>query len=455
MNTVPEQQDHRVPLGMKIGYGVGNFGGQFIYSTIGIFFMYFFTDVAMVSATMAGIILMVSRAWDAVTDPVMGYVSDHSSSRWGQKRPFILFGAVPLGLTFFLIFLVPDFSEMGKFAYYLVMMILMWTMYTIVLVPYNALLANMTFDMEERARVSGYYQIFTVVALIIIGALTKPLTQMFGDERIGFRNTGIIFAIIVIVTFLITFVTVRERFQTGSEDRYQFKNILKLLFMNRPYVILAVTCFFGFVVYTMVGSMLNYFFKYNIKNEALISVALGSIFAVAALAVPLMVYLSNKIGKKQVFTLGMFLYGLTFFLLFFVHEQKMGLIIPLFVLSGIGFAAMNLSMWSMLPDTVEYAQWKLGARTEGVQYGFFMFITKLGASVAGIVIGLGLDMSGYIANVEQTDGALFGIRIFTTLVPTALMVLGIILIQFYPINRELHQKMCREIEERRVTTACD
>jgi len=433
-----------VSFGEAVGYGVGNFGSQFIYTTLGLFYVYFLTDVAAVGAAIAGAIIFSTR-FLALIDPVIGFFSDQTNSRWGQKRPYILFGALPLAVAFALLFLVPDLSQGGKIFYYIGMLLLMWVAYSIVSVPYNALLPNMTMDAAERSKVAGYYQVFTILALILIGTFTKPFVAMYPAERSGWQMVGIIFGLIALAGFLVTFFTAKERYKVSVNVRYKAKEIARLLFANKPFVILCVVatcCFMGF---TLMGAMLNYFFKYNLQNEGLFSIALGCVFLVAALSVPLWVLISKRIGKKLVYFLGTGIYALSMVMVYFARTPDLAAIVPIFIAAGIGFGGMNLSIWSLVPDTVEYAQWKLGARTEGIQYGIYVFITKLGASLSMLLAGWGLDLSGYVANVSQSEASLSGIRIMTSFVPAAFLVLGIIFLFFYPIDEKMHQKMVNEI----------
>jgi GPH family glycoside/pentoside/hexuronide:cation symporter len=435
-----------VSVGEAVGYGVGNFGSQFIYTTMGLFYVYFLTDVAGLAAAVAGIIIFSVRAWDAFLDPVVGFFSDQTNSRWGQKRPYLLIGIVPLAVAFALCFIVPDLAPGGKYFYYVVMLVLMWTSYSVVTVPYNALLPNMTLDAGERSKVAGYYQVFTIIALILIGSFTKPFVAAFPVEKTGWQMVGIVFGVVAMVTLLVTFFTVRERYKAGEGVRYRAREIARLLFTNRPFVVLSVAAVLCFMGFTLMGAMLNYYFKYNLQDENLFSVALGSVFLVAAVSVPLWVLLAKKIGKRTVYMIGTAVYALSMASIYFVRSADMASIVPIFVAAGIGFGGMNLSIWSLVPDTVEYAQWKLGARTEGAQYGFYVFITKLGASVSMFLAGWGLEMAGYVANAKQGAASLEGIRMLTSFGPAAFLVLAIITLFFYPITEKMHAQIVSEIQ---------
>jgi len=438
----------KLSFGRMLGYGMGGFGGEFLYSTIGIFALYFFTDVALIGAAVAGILLMASRFWDAFADVLMGYISDHTHSRWGQRRPYLLFGAIPFGIFFYLLFQSPAFQGSEKILYYGAMVFLAWTAYSVVQVPYNAMVPNITRDPKERASLIGVQRFLVLIALIVIGGFTKPFVASFPSEQIGWSNLALIFAILMVACQFITFFTTKERYAAEGES-YSFKDSYKLIFRNTPFMMLCAVLLCLFVVFTMAGTMINYFFKYNIQNEGIIAIALICIFGLGALLMPLWVLLSNKIGKKPVYILGFSIYGICYIIQFFVYTSDLAVVLPLFIGFGIGFSGASLSFFSIVPETVEYAEWKFGVRTEGIQYGIYTFVMKLAASIAMILAGFGLELSGYVANVVQSQGTLMGMRILATLVPAAIAAIGIIILCFYPINEKKYARMVTEIEERK------
>jgi len=251
----------KVSFSQMLGFGSATFGSEFIYSTVGIFAMYFLTDVAIIGAALAGVILLLARFWDAFFDLIIGYISDHTKSRWGQRRPYILFGTIPLAVCFILFFQTPQLFGDAKFIYYLVLMLLMWTVYSITYVPYTAMVPNITRDAKQRSSVMGVARFMSMIGLIIVGALTRPLAGAFSTPQIGWSTMAIIFGSIMAVFTLITFFTVRERY--GSEGSgYQVKDVFKLIGKNKPFLNLCFVTLCVFIVFTATGTMLNYFFKF-------------------------------------------------------------------------------------------------------------------------------------------------------------------------------------------------
>jgi GPH family glycoside/pentoside/hexuronide:cation symporter len=439
--------EDRISTGAKIGYGVGDFGANLVFQSILIFLIFYFTDVFGIAASVAGTIFFVSKVWDAVTDPTMGYLSDRTHSRWGQKRPYLLFGAIPLGLCFFLLFASPNVSEGFRPIYALIFFLLVCTFYTVVNIPYGALTASMTVDAHERSKISGVRTFFALMGTLTVAGATLPLVDLFGGGKAGFRATGAIFGVMAAILTLVTFFSVRERVTQRDTTHYSLRDIIKVLKNNRPFIILSVGMIMHLTALGVLAAMINYFFKYVMNNADYATFAFLCIFVPAALALPLWVWMSRKVSKKAAFNTGMGLLALALFGIFFVRELNPTVLLPLFIVGGVGLSTNFFSPWAMVPDTVEYGQLQTGLRREGILYGVFFFGQKMASALAGFLAGQGLGLSGFVANEIQTEQALLGIRILTTFVPIALIILGILIISFYPINQAMHTKILTDLEK--------
>ena len=446
-NFLPNEQT-KVPLKMKFGYGSGDFALNLGYQVCALFLIYYFTDVFMISAAAAGSIFLFSKLWDAVSDPLMGIISDHTKSRWGRKRPYLLFGSFPLGLAVFLLFFGPDLSETMRIVYGAATFILFCTAITVVTVPYGAMTADLTLDTTERNTISGFRMTFALLGTLFAAAVTKPLVMAFADEATGFRIIGAVYGVIVAVVILITFATVRERVAHVDEKKQPFKENLRVIFANKPFLLLAASTTLYMITVNMLAAVVNYYFKYNLKAEGLIPIAFLALFVTAALCIPIFVIISNRFGKKIGYNIGMSTLGFALVAIFFLGEKSMALTMILFVLAGVGMSSVFLFPWSIVPDTVEYSEWKTGLRREGTLYGFYFFCFKLGSAIAGFLAGWGLNIAGYVANVEQSAGSLMGIRILITFVPLIFIILGMILISFFPIDEKMHRQIVAQISKR-------
>jgi glycoside/pentoside/hexuronide:cation symporter, GPH family len=433
----------------KLGYGAGDFAANIVFQSVTLFLLYFFTDVFMLGASVAGVIFFISKLWNAVCDPTMGYVADRTETRWGRNRPFLLFGALPLGLAYFLLFASPDLSPSAKTAYGLATFLAFSTCYSVINIPYGALTANLTLDTNERSSLTGFRMAFAILGTLLVAGATKPVVSLFSDEATGFRMIGIIYGSLCVAVNIITFCAVRERVMPPKDQTMSFRQDLRLVAGNRPFIILTVSTILQMMAINLLAAMINYYFKYNLRAESYIPVAFLCLFATAMVALPLWVFLSGKWGKKISFICGMTLLGFVLLGLRFVPAGGIAPVLALFVVAGIGMATQYLCPWSMIPDTVEYAQLKTGLRREGILYGFFNFAFKFSAAFSGILAGFGLDFFGYTPNVAQQQRALDGIGLMMTVLPFCLIMAGIALIFFYPIDAAAHAGIVAELEAKK------
>jgi len=450
-NTVDEiPESERVPVITKIGYALGDFGANFQFQSVSIFLMYYFTDVFGITATAAGMIFLLSKVWDAVFDPCIGYAADHTDTRWGQKRPFLLFGAVPLGITLFLLYAAPPIADpVWKIVYAAMTFIAVLTCYAIVNVPYSAMTANLTMDSRERANLTGFRMMGAIIGTLVVATVTKPLVKSFASEVTGFRTMGVLYGIAITICTLVTFAMVKERIRTHSERNHGgIRDIFRIIASNRPLVVLFAGIFFLYAAHFIFLGSVAYFFKYCIGNESFIPIGFFCLYVPAALMLPLMVKISNTWGKKIMFGGGMGIFALGSISMFFVRDYNLPLLIGIYIVLGIGLSAIYQGPWSMIPDTVEYSEWKTGLRREGIIYGIFFFGMKLSAGVSGFFIGYLLSAGGYVAEAAQTPSALSAIRFVTTLLPVISFILGAFFLSLYPINHKMHHMMVEEIMKR-------
>lgn len=445
-NTTPD----RVSLKEKLGYGIGDFGANLVFQTITLYLMYFFTDVFLISASAAGIVSFISKLWDGITDPLMGYLSDRTNTRWGSKRPWLLFGVLPLGIAFFLLFSSPPLGDTGRIIYALVLFLTLNTFYTVVNVPYGAMTAAMTLSASERSSITGYRMFFAIVATLFVAGATKPLVGLFPDEQTGFRGTIAIYGILTILFTLVTVVSVKEKYGSTGEGDFTLGDIKRIILSNRPFLFLSIGTVLHLASVAIVASMLNYYFKYVIGREDFIPIAFLCLLGSAVAALPVWVLISNRFGKKKAFNTGMLIMAVSLLPWYFPGFTSIPLLVTLLITGGAGMSTIYLSPWAMVPDTVEYSQWKTGLRREGILYGFFYFGQKLSAGTALLVSGVGLQLSGYVQPkgqaVVQSASALAGIRTLTGLIPVILILAGAYFISRYPITREMHEGIVRDLK---------
>lgn len=435
----------RLSLGVKLGYGIGDFGFNLVIQAAAVHLMFFFTDVYAISAAAAGAISLASKAWDAVIDPGLGILVDNTRTRWGSKRPYLLFGALPAGVSVFLLFLGPSLAPGWKIAYGAASFILFCTALSVANIPYTALSASITLDSRARSSLSAWRMSLAIVGTLVAAGATRLLVDLLPTKLAGFRVVGAAYGLAVAAILLVTFFSARERVVVERKESTDFRQSLRVLTANPPYLLLTGGMFLFMVAVSMTASGVNYLFKYNLRAEPLASYALLALLGTAVLFIPAYLWLANRTSKRLSFVVGMSILAAVLAALYYTSERGVGLTIGLFVVAGIGMSSIYFCPWAMLPDTVEYSQWKLGVRREGILFGTFFLFQQLGSAVALFLQGMGLHLAGYVANAEQSVRSLEGIRLLMSLVPLAFVAAGIVLVSFYSISAERHRQIVQEI----------
>jgi GPH family glycoside/pentoside/hexuronide:cation symporter len=437
-------------LKTKIGYAFGDFGGNIVFQSVSLFVVFYFTEVFGLTAAAAGAIFAIAKLWNAICDPVIGALTDRVRTRWGQKRPFFLFGAIPLGLSFFLLMAAPAIE--AKFGYALITFLFFSSAYSLVGVPYGALTASITSSPSERSKLTAYRMAFAIFATLLVGGLTKPIVGAFATPQEGFRAVGALYGIAVAICTWIAFATTYERQQSAAEKSGGMREAFSILIGNRPFLLLAGSIIVHFAAITVTATLVNYYFKYNLKAEAVTPVAFVCMFLSAAAALPMWLKVDARIGKAKAFNAGMLLLATALAGLFVFEKPSAWQVIPFMVMAGIGMSTIYIFPWSMIPSTVDYSEWKTGIRREGLLYGVFYFSFKASAALGGLIAGLGLDWAGYVASPEniqsstQGPATLVGFRWLMTLVPIGLILIGVALIRLYPIDVAMEKEMLRDAE---------
>ena len=253
----------------RMGYGLGDMASNFFFQTFNIFLLYYYTDVFGISAAAVGTMFFVTKLWDAVNDPLMGALSDRTQTRYGKFRPYLLWMAIPYGAMGYIMFAGPDLDDAGKLIYAWVTYSLMMMLYTAINVPYSALMGVMTPDSKERTILSSFRFVGAFGGGLLISLLVRPMVQYFGveDETQGFQITMAIFAVVSIVLFWTTFATTKERVISPPEKNVSLKNDIKILFSNKPWVVL---CFAGILTLTSVAlksAVTIHYFKYYVQDD--------------------------------------------------------------------------------------------------------------------------------------------------------------------------------------------
>jgi len=438
----------------KVFYGIADLGISMLTASVQFFLLFFYTDIVGIDPALAGTALLVGKlTWDALNDPFFGYLSDRTRSRWGRRKPYMLLGALPFGLSIWLLFSLPP-GLMGVKAFLAVLgsFLLADTFATMVSVPYYALSAELTRDYDERTSLISVRMIFTVLGYILGAALTTAVAGFFigmgWTKNAAYSGMGAVFGVVAVVTLLVTTLGVKE---TPNPDLVpakmpalaQIKHVLR----NRPFVQYMIMSTIISISFTLLTSLLPYYLTYYLKMADQISFVMFVMLATIGVFLLPWRYMAKKMSKGPAYALGLAIASVAILGGFFLPPEPTPLIYGVAFLAGLGFSAQYVFPWSMIPDVIEVDQARTGERHEGIYFGVNSFLGKLTGALGIAASGWALKLYGYVPNVTQTPHALFGIRFFFAVVPVIAFAVALPLLIWYPINRKNHAELVQGVEK--------
>lgn len=436
---------------VRAGYGIGDYAICLYWSGIGLYLLYFYTDVVGISPILAGWIYALGIGWDAITDPFMGYLAERTKTKMGSYRPFIYYGSIPLALSFVLLFWLPPFEGTALFLFLILVNLIHRSCFTIVSVPYSSLTARITNDSNERTKLTTARMISASFGTLSMSALAFPLIAYFGgaDEAFGFLWLAIISGLIAVALLSVTVYSVREKVdEIVTSNLPNFVSITKTVVTNYPFWIV-----FGCIlILGSTGVMFNknliYFVKYGLELHDYQGLILGVSSGASFLSLPFWAYLALKIGKRETWLISMTIAFIGLLLFFYYPIASLNELLILLALIGLGNGAGGVLFWSMLPDTVEYGEWKSGIRTESSLYGFMTFAQKSSIAIAALILGFLLSGIGFEPNQIQSEETISGMKFMMSWIPICGIIISLVLMYFYPISTKFHGELLQRIKER-------
>jgi len=442
-----------LPLRTKLLFSTGDLSTSIPLAILMFFQLYFLTDVAGLRPDYAGWSVGLSRIWDAVNDPLFGLISDRIRTRWGRRRALLLFGAVPLGLTFMLMWVVPPFSQLGMAIYYALAFILFDTCFTVVHVGYNALTPELTHDYDERSSLNGFRMVFSIAGTLGAIILATVLGWSISDPRQLFLILGVGLGAVSILPVLIVFKITREEPVENLPDPLPLREAMRHTLSNRPFRQVMGLYLLSWTSASILAAVLVYYANYYLRipeqTNYFVLIAQGS----AILFIPFWVWVSRKLDKRRAFILGSISWVVILLGIAVLRPDQVGLAYTLAALSGSGIATAYVIPWSMVPDVIENDQLRTGQRREGSFYAFASFFQKLATGAALWGMGQALSFTGYLTPSVagelpiQPQSALNAIRFFVGPVPAVLLALAVLFALRYSITRTSHQETLRQLGE--------
>lgn len=434
-----------------IGYGAGDAANNLAFTTATMFLLVYYTDVAGISAAAAGTLLLAVRIFDAFADVLAGRMVDRSfSKRFGKFRPFIMFGSIPLLLLSVATFSVPQLGESGTLLYAYVTYAALGLAYSLVNIPYGSLAGAMTQDPGERAKLGSARMVGGLLVGSALGIFVAPLIKPGADLQATFTTITMVFVVIGAALYFFTVLTAKERVHRAVPN-VSLKQSMETLKGNKPLLMLCISSFFFLSGYLALTSVQLYYLRDVLGRLDLYPVLSIIQLVVTFVLAGFMPKLVRSIGKKRVYIYSSLLTVIGGAIIFFTPASQVWIGFTGLVISLVGVLAVNIVVWALEADTVEYGEWKTGVRTEGITYALFSFTRKTGQAVGGALAAYALALGGYKSGGAQTAEATFGIQLAAGAIPAVLTILAVLVMSKYNLTDAMHAEILTEIRARRTS----
>ena len=466
----------------KLGFGAGDLASNLIFSTFNMFLLFFYTDVVGLSAGAIFWVFLIAKLWDMVNDPIMGAIADRTHTRWGRYRPYILGLAVPYGMSAYLLFIVPDLPNLAKVFYCGATYIFATMMYTGVNIPYSAMMGVITPNIKERISVSQYRFFMAFIGGWLISTFTLPLVKVFGnkpdsptfdpeigyDPVAGYPTTMLVFGILAVLMLSATFFLTKERVKPVSTEKTPFKEDVKDLFKNGPWLILFISAILYLSHIAIRNGAMLYFLNYCLADSGkllftvnlgffelevtrtVLFLSLGTISPI--LGVLPVQFLTTRFGKREYFIFALLMQGLLTGIILFVPSDMYVTVVMINLAVGFFGGQGPTIMFAMYADVADYSEWKTSRRATGLIIATILFAFKGGLWLGAQILTGILAWIGYTkATAMQPDIQIWLVLLFT-LIPGLLAMLSGIIIFKYPITDKIMQTVQMELQKRKLQT---
>lgn len=434
----------------RIGFGISDYACNLAYLMVNTYLLIFYTDVAGIPAASAAFMFLITKFIDAGTDYMVGALVDRTNTRMGRNRPWMLAGAPVLAIGMVLVFTTPDFSPGGKLAWAYITYIIFSFGYTLVNIPMGSILPTLSADATERTKIATSRTIFSNLGSLTSASMALWLINKLGhgDQAIGYRNTNIVFGVLVVIILIICVVSVREINPALEVKKSSIIKDLGFLANNKPYMLMLGYTFFLFVGYLGMFASIAYYFKYIVGNEMLTSVAVTIATVVPIISMLLAAKMNQSISKRNISQMGSIIQILGYVVIFFAGANVTLLYAGVAVM-GFGMGFRQNMFFSMLADTVDYGEWKNGKSLAGTQTAVSGFVNKVASACASAIVG-GLLAWGAYDGTAAVQGAAANKAIIIAFVglPIICNLLSMVVMHFYDLDKN-YDEIKKEIDDRR------
>jgi len=441
----------------KLMYGIGDAGINLADTMVGLLFAIFLTDVVGLRPGLAALVIFIGRTFDYVNDPLIGYLSDRTRTRWGRRRPFILFGMLPFALAYILLWWIPPIAtQMGLAIYYGFAFVLYDTLATVLYMPYFALTPELTSNYDERTSLTTYRMVFSTIGAMIAFVVPLAIIGTMDAESAGrVMTVGAGVAFLSILPMIAVFLGTREKEEYQEQKQPSLKESILAAVKNKPFLYAAGIFLLGLTALDITQATLLYFLKYHLHLEENYDLVFGLLFVAALLSFPLWNWVASRWDKKRAVIFGMIFLAVAITVMGFMRpEWGLPVLLIFSALVGIGLGAVQVLTWSMIPDAVEWDELQTGQRHEGMFYSLVQTLRKVGSSLSLPFVLMMLEWTGYVANAPtQPPNTILGIQSLIGPIPAAFLLLGIFLAARYPLDRKRFADLRAELARRHAEKA--
>ena len=467
------QRKHYLPFWIKLAFGSGDFGPSSISMMRSLFYTFYLTDVVGLEPRLASFGAIIGLIWDAVNDPLVGMISDRVNSRWGRRRPFLLIFSVPFGVLSVILWSAPNWnSQIALIAYVTIAFMLVDTLGTLLSIPYQSLIPELTQDYDERTSIAGFRTIFqlagSLMVVIVVPSVVDSVLESGLTQRQGFVLAAAIFGALSILFYLLVFTVIREKKTAGYQETPPLSTMLKLAWSNIPFRFVVMIFLLNWTMMDMVAVVFPFYLLYWIAQGnllakvhlfgldlALESAFFGLLMLVCIVSVPFWTWFTRRKDKQNAYIVGMIFMAIVLALIFFVQPGQINILLILGGLAGFGVSTAYVLPDAMFPDIIEWDELRARRRQEGIYYGARAFSRKLATAVVIFLTLQLLGWSGYqtppgdVINFTQPDSALLMIRIMISGIGGGMTLIAILLAWLNPLTRDKNAKIRRLLEKRK------
>lgn len=472
--TTATIKEKRLSIWIKLAFGSGDWSSASFGTLRQVFYAIFLTDVVGLEPRLASVAALIGIIWDAINDPLVGMLSDRIRTRWGRRRPFLLFFSLPYAMAFIMLWWAPPFENQFLLAATVTLAFMLSdTLQTLVIVPLYALTPEITPDYDERTSLTGYRMFFNLFASLVTAVAAPMIVDAFlasgATQQQGYLFVSVLFGCLAVLPLLLIFFVVHERPRSAQEveetQKIPIREIVRVAWSNVPFRMATLLYMLNWITFDIVALALPFFLTYWVASGDLLAKAVGlslesAVFAfllvTSVIMLPFWVWLSNRLSKHKAYMIGMSFWAVVQLLIYTIQPGQISYILVLAVLAGISVATAHVLPEAIFPDVIEWDELRTHRRQEGIYYGVMYFVRKLTGALAIFIALQVLGWFGYQAPPEgaitftQSPQTLAAIRFLIGPLGAILLLSAIAMAWFYPLTRERHARIRNLLARRKL-----